>query len=64
MRGDQTQVIPAMLAWIFNVLLTGVFRAIQPKFWINYIIAMLIAFIVPIIATYVLNKSNLIKNKK
>ncbi|MGL5622099.1 PTS transporter subunit EIIC, partial [Cetobacterium sp.] len=40
------------------------FLAIQPKFWINYIIAMLIAFIVPIIATYVLNKSNLIKNKK
>ncbi|WP_293720427.1 PTS system trehalose-specific EIIBC component [uncultured Cetobacterium sp.] len=40
------------------------FLAIQPKFWINYIIAMLIAFIVPIIATYILNKSNLIKNKK
>lgn len=32
------------------------FLAIQPKFWLNYIIAMTIAFTVPIIATYILSK--------
>ena len=37
------------------------FLAIQPKFWINYIIAMAIAFIVPIIATYLLSKGRFAK---
>lgn len=38
------------------------FLAIQPKFWSNYIIAMIIAFIVPIIATYILSKGKKFKN--
>ena len=37
------------------------FLAIQPKFWLNYIIAMAIAFIVPIIATYILSKGKKFK---
>lgn len=37
------------------------FLAIQPKFWLNYIIAMTIAFIVPIIATYILSKEKKFK---
>ena len=37
------------------------FLAIQQKFWLNYIIAMAIAFIVPIIATYILSKGKKFK---
>lgn len=37
------------------------FLAIQPKFWINYIIAMSIAFVIPIIATYLLSKGRFAK---
>ncbi|MGL6166720.1 MAG: PTS trehalose transporter subunit IIBC [Fusobacteriaceae bacterium] len=35
--------------------------AIMPKFWINYIIAIIIALIVPIIATYILSKGKIRK---
>ncbi|MGL6064523.1 MAG: PTS system trehalose-specific EIIBC component [Fusobacteriaceae bacterium] len=38
--------------------------AIQPKFWFNYIIAMGIAFIVPIVATYILSKGKFRKINK
>lgn len=38
------------------------FLAIQPKFWINYIIAMLLAVVVPMVVTYLLSKRA--KNKK
>ncbi|MGL5955022.1 MAG: PTS system trehalose-specific EIIBC component [Brevinema sp.] len=40
------------------------FLAIQPNFWLNYIIAITIAFVVPMVMTYTFYKSGLIKNKK
>lgn len=40
------------------------FLAIQPKYWINYIISMGIAFIAPIIATYLLSKGRFVKKQK
>lgn len=39
------------------------FLAIQPKFWLKYIIAMLIAVIVSMIATYILGKGKEIKER-
>ncbi len=33
------------------------FLAINPRYWLNYIIAMTIAFVTPILATYILNKT-------
>ncbi len=35
------------------------FLAIQPHFWLNYIIAMIIAFATPAVATYILSKTKL-----
>lgn len=39
------------------------FLAVNPKYWINYIIAIFIAFIVPMIATYILSKAFKKENK-
>lgn len=40
------------------------FLAIQPRFWVNYIIAIIIAIIAPMVATYLLSKNKIIKIKK